>query len=537
MADLAQLEAALVRAGDAGDEAAARALAGEILRLQQGPSVMDVPAGARAEAERTPAWMAPIIGAGRQADRWVQGGKQPFVDGEKQAAEIAGADDAYEALKSKYPWLTTGGEIAATMVAKTPLAMAALGGLEYGTPTERATRAAAGYVGGKVGEKVGAGLARLKGPASMAPKPTLGEGAAEFFADPTGLNKWGIPLSVGQRTQSKQAQIAESVLANMPTSAGAVAKGRDATFSAFNRAAGETFGANGASRLTPEVLGTSQKRIGKTIGDIAERSRIKFDPELFNALETAKGRVASELVGDERGLVLKQIQEIYNAVDPQTGEIPGTLYKAIQSKMGRIGQERGGAVSGVMHDTRAALRDAMTRSVSPQDSKAWLNANKEYFNVQQIGKAMKASPEGMLSPDKLLTQVNTAQTQAKFGGGNDLAELAQWAKQTLPDKIPNSGTAQRLLYQKLFENPANALATTAALGGAGYGASQYADDIPKEAYLGLAIPYVAARSLAGRPASALARALLARGGAATGAVIAPNALAAMLRQRGEGDEQ
>lgn len=536
MADIAQLEAALVRAGDAGDEAAARALAGEILRLQQGPSVMDVPRGAREEAKRTPAWMAPIIGAGHQADRWAQGAKQPFVSGtpagKKQAAEVAGADDAYAALKAEYPWLTTGGEIAATMVAKTPLAMALLGGLEYGSPGDRALNAAAGYAGGKAGELVGSGLARLKGPASMAPKPSLGEGAADFFADSTGINKWGIPLSVAQRTQSKPVQIAESVLANMPTSAGVVAKGRDATFSGFNRAAGETFGAQGATRLTPEVLGASQKRIGKTIGDIAERSRIKFDPELFTALETAKGRVAGELVGDERGLVLKQIQEIYNAVDPTTGEIPGTLYKAIQSKMGRIGQERGGAVSGLMHDTRAALRDAMTRSVSPADSKAWLAANNQYFNVQQVGKAAKASPEGMLSPDKLLTQVNAAQTQAKFGGGNDLAELAQWAKQTLP-----SGTAQRLLYQRLFENPANALATTAAIGGAGYGASQYADDVPGAAYAGLAIPYVAARGLAGRPASALARALLARGGAATGAVIAPNALAAMLRQRGEGEEQ
>lgn len=549
MADLERMKAALIAASDAADagdpEAAAqaRAIAQAIRVEMQGPSVMDIPQGAREEAARTGPLAAFGIGAGKGASEMTQGAQQALGavpglgklagGGEGLAAERAGADPAYRALVEKYPFLTAAGEIAATLPLKNPLGMAIGGALSYGTPGERVANAVAGFAGGKAGELVGAGLARLKGPASRAPTPAP-PGFADFADD---ANRWGIPLTVGQRTGNKPAQILESVSANLPLSAGVVGKARDDTFGAFNRAVGETFGAKNLTKITPEALGANQIAIGKEIGDIAARNNIRMNGDLFVALKQAERRAMTELAPDDQKIVLNQIQNIWNAVDP-SGAIPGKMYKALQSKMGALGKEKGGTTSSIFHDTRAALRDAMTASVSPEDSAAWLRANSNYFNVQQVAKATKATP-GELQPNRLLSAVNEAQTQAKFGGGNELAELAQWAKQKLPDKIPNSGTAQRLFYQRLLENP---LATAGALGGASYGYSQFGGDVaPEEAAAGLAAPYAVARLLAGKPASPLAKALLARLGTATGAFAATRgdpALAEALRRRvmqGEGE--
>ena len=80
-------------------------------------------------------------------------------------------------------------------------------------------------------------------------------------------------------------------------------------------------------------------------------------------------------------------------------------------------------------------------------------ARKQYLNLMTVADATKqmvGDLPGHFTPARLLQAVNSAQKNAKFGSGNDLAELAQWAKKTLPDKIPNSGTAQRQFYQKLL---------------------------------------------------------------------------------------
>lgn len=566
MADLAQLEAALVRAGDAGDEQAARALASEILRLKQGPSVMDVPLGARREAEATPAWIAPVIGAGWQGTQWKEGIKQPFMAGtpagESQKAEMEAGDASYRALQDKYPWLTLGGEAAAMMVASNPLAMAALGALGYGSPGERLVRAGLNYAGGKAGEWLGKGIAGLKGPASMAddaaaaverapsaaPRPTARQAAAapgvrvapeaqapsadlaaqqgnlweSFFSEPVSNgNRWGIPLTKGMAEQGRTQQIVESVLENMPGSSGTMLRAKDKSFSAFNRAVGEQMGVKNARRLTPEMMGAAQQRIGGTIDDIASRNRIVFDEDLLKGLEAVKSRAREDIADpNQLKMVLSKIDNIYAHVDGATDTIPGKAYKSLQSGFGETGKNYGGTISSIMHDTRSVMRDAMTRSVSKKDSAAWLKANEQYFNLQQVANAVKAEADGSLSPRKLLTQVNQAQRQSRFGGGNELAELARWSSYYLPDKIPNSGTAQRKLWQDIMSKP---VTTAAALGAGAAGINQVSDNVPGEAYAGLAIPYVLARGRAGTPATALARSLMARSGAALGAATAERA--------------
>lgn len=446
---------------------------------------------------------AGLVGAGRTFDRQIAGAQQPFyaATGQKGKSEQLAADQAdktsrYEPLTQAHPVATFLGEVAPTLAAANPWAMAALGANEYGSIEDRGIRGAAGYVGGKIGQ----GVARMFGPESMAGNlPNLSN---QFFPSNT-TNKWGIPLSVGQATQYKPAQIAESVIGNLPFG-GAINKAKDRTFSEFNRAISNTFGEN-TSNLAPDVLGSAQGKIGGKIGALADRNTLVPDFQLTQDLARVGTKAQKNLSTGDAKIVDNWISELLSK-QQQGGGIPGTNYRAWRSDVGELAKSSGGTLGNVLGDLRQSVTKAMDRSISPADAKEWAKANHDYFNVKQVAEAVKSMPDN-LSPAQLLHQVNMAQKNARFGGGNDLAELAQWAKQTLPDKIPNSGTAQRLLYQKLLTNPVTAVA---GLAGAGAGANQLDID-PRYAAFGL-LPLLAARGMAGQPVSEFTRKLLMRAG-------------------------
>lgn len=481
-------------------------------------------AGEQATAD-TPAWKVPFVAGGRTLDRLAAGLRQAVPEPIRGAVDKAGAamgmapgpditpegqgqNSAYFApLEKRYPLSTFGGEMVANLPAATPMGMALVGGLEYGTPGERAARAGMGYAGGKAGQALGAGVARMLGPRSADTAPKL---ADEFFAG--GNNKFGIPLSVGQQTQSKPAQIIESVLANLPGSSGVIAKARDRTYGAFNEAVAKTFGED-ASKLTPEVMGEARKRAGSAIGEIAERNTMQFDEPLFNEMLRISERAKNDLTPDQGKVVVNWINNVVRDVRPDS-TVAGSVYKAYDSRLGSLSKEYGGTLGNVLGDLRQSLRTAMDRSISPEDAAKWATARKQYMNLMTVADAAKNTGDGSLSPARLLQAVNAAQKNAKFGSGNDLAELAQWAKTTLPDKIPNSGTAQRLFWQKAISNP---LTTVGAIGGLGYGADQLGAG-PEGAAAGIPLAYLLSRGMAGKPVSAATEELLKRlGGGLLGA--------------------
>jgi hypothetical protein len=188
----------------------------------------------------------------------------------------------------------------------------------------------------------------------------------------------------------------------------------------------------------------------------------------------------------------------------------------LDSSLGRIMGSSNGDLRYAAANLQNIVRDAATASLEEGDAALLKTARAQNFNARQIADATKATP-GALSPTQLLAQVNKYQRSARYGGGNDLAELARFAKPTLGDAIPNSGTAQRLFYQKMLTNP---LTTIGSAGGALYGADQFGVN-PADAVAGLAFPYAAARGMAGKPLSAAAKRLLQQSGGLLGLELAP----------------
>lgn len=453
----------------------------------------------------SPDMEASIVGAGKTTARFLQG-VNPFTD----KAQVEEENRLYKPLAEAHPKSTMAGEIFPYLAATSLPAMVALSAAEYGTPAERAERAGASYVGGKAVQ----GLARLFGPKSMS---QVGSKGAEDFVNLSASqgNKFNIPLRTAQTTESRPVQMIDAVASNLPISSGVIAKAKDASYQAFNREVSHTFGAD-STKITPELLGEYKQSIGRTIGKVAERNAMNLDPAFAQDIARIGQRLQNELTQQEAELVNKQITQIVSKIDPETGKMPGGVYKAYDALLGKLAKDGRGTIKDVLGDLRNSMRDAMDRSISKEDAAIWKKARREYFNLQQVATATKATP-GELSPTQLLQAVNNAQKNARFGAGNDLAELAQFAKPTLGDKIPTSGTAERLWYQKLLTNP---LTTLGSVGGGLYGANELGVD-PKDAALGLLAPYLAARGMAGKPASEFAKRMMAQGGGLLGLSFAP----------------
>jgi hypothetical protein len=411
----------------------------------------------------------------------------------------------YSNLQQQQPVATFLGEMAPTFAAGTPVLQGLLAALQPGSAADRAKAAAFGYGGMKLGDLAGSALGRLFGPASM--------DAA------TAANQYGIPQTVGQTTNflQKPAQITESVLQSLPFSAGVMSDASKATFGEFNRAVSNTFGAN-STKLTPQLLGASQQDLGAKIGDIAERNVLNVTPTFAQSLADTSTWGQSHLVGVSRDAFNQKLDQIIGSIG-EDGTIPGTVYHANDSELGRMAKSgTDGNLQYAAGQLRQTLRDAFDASISDADSDAWSTLRRQYQNVKIVANAVKGSPGGdTLSPTQLLTQVNIAQPKARFGAGNDLAQLAQWAKPNIGDTIPNSGSPQRLWYQNALSSP---LATAAGIGGGLYGLNEMKEKGfgigPMDALLAPFLMYGAARGLAGAPASAFTRNLLERGGQTLG---------------------
>lgn len=446
-------------------------------------------------------FMAGIVGAGKTAEGWINGARQMLPgDNTALAFQVADENQRMGALTQAHPVATTIGQIAPYFATSNPLALAAMSGAQYGTPLQRAENAGLAFGGAKVAQ----GVARMFGPQSMAPVAT------------DAANQWGIPLRMAQTTDSKPVQIIDSVLQNLPVTSGVIDKAKTASYQGFNRAVGNTFGVD-TTQLTPEVLGRAKSAIGGTIGDIAGRSSMTVDNNLVASLDAIKARAVKDLVPDQAKLVSNQIDDLWTHVDPDTMTVPGEFYKNFDSNLGQLAKSNTGTVSNVLGDLRGTLRDAMDSSIGPTDAAAWKQARSQYFNLQQVAQAAKQTP-GDLSPSRLLTAVNSAQRNARFGAGNDLANLAQWAKNTMPDAIPNSGTPQRLFYQQMLTHP---LTTIGSGAGVLYGMHEFGLN-PFDALAGGLLAYGAARGVAGAPVAPLTRALMTSGGGGIGGLLGQN---------------
>jgi hypothetical protein len=416
------------------------------------------------------------------------GAGKAFADMGRGVKQIFGADNQTqidESRKLDAPLMRTGGGMTGNIGANIGMAVPAM--MVPGANTVAGAGVLGAVQGGlnpvatgesrgtnmMVGGTVGAGSQVAGNLLGRAIRPVRSELSPELERLAGVAQQQNIPLSAGQRTGSRPLQIMESVFENLPFTSGPQLARRQAQGEAYNAAIGRTFGQN-ADAITPDVLGTARREIGQQFTNLAGRNTLdannnRFLTQLANATDEAN-RFATP---DVARVVTNRVDDLLSKVD-QNGRIPGQAYREFDSALGRTMRgSSNGDLRSALGDVRHAAREGMDNSISQADQAAWRDARRQYANLMTVAPVAARSESGNVSGKTLLGATNTGNRNARFGGPSDLADIARVGRAFVSEQIPNSGTAQRALYQGLL---------TGGLGGAGYAAS---DDPSKGIALGL----------------------------------------------------
>lgn len=265
----------------------------------------------------------------------------------------------------------------------------------------------------------------------------------------------GIPLPTGNVTDSRFIQQLESVNRRHPLAATIQGSADDTAQAAFNAAALKRAGVD-AKTATPDVLDAARKRIGQVFEDFGKNNSLTLDAKTAQAVAAAHGQYAGRLDANVRPIVDHYAQSLAKyAPGAQAGgasTMPGSVYNSTRSALTedieRAWRQGDGALAEALGAIRSALDDAAVRSAPKAEVAALSEARRQWANLSTIRQAMKAGTDGAVSgditPSRLGMAVRQSQPQGYAIGRGDLNDLSRIGERFLKDKVPNSGTAERL---------------------------------------------------------------------------------------------
>jgi hypothetical protein len=385
----------------------------------------------------------------------------------------------------------------------------AYGGISEGDPL---TGAALGAVGSAGGQAVGRGLGAAVGGVAQAP------GVRE-------LAQLNIPMTVGQRLGGFAKGVEDKAI-SWPLVGDMIRARRAQGLEAFNRQAFNEAGSPIGARVQDigeEGIQALTDQVGDAYTNATQGTNVPFDqqfqtdfagavaqgqrlpPDLRRSLgEVLDARVAP--ITDTGAMTGDQFQQAIRALKATRNRPP--------SRFEGFEDDYRGAVTGAMD----ALEGQMMRG-GGQDVVTGLGAaNAANRNMRTIEDAARRAAGGSESGTPFVFTPNQLQraglaTEKRYPGPRPFADLADAGQQVLPSRIPNSGTADRLMQAGMG---------TALLGGAGVGYATDTQSAMAPAALTLALALGGTKTgqkalnaaLFGRPAKAemLGRAIKRRSG-------------------------
>lgn len=274
------------------------------------------------------------------------------------------------------------------------------------------------------------------------------------------LMDMGVSLTPGQILGGLPKKI-EDKLTSVPILGDAITSARQSGIKSFNAAAanralapvGERVGNVQAGRpLIEHVESVLSDKYDSLLPKLQFKPDQQFVSEMVNIKQMADGLPEAQaarftkLIGDK----------LLNKMTPQ-GNMSGESFKAAESELRRLAtgyqtsadfdqRELGSALASVTDSLRETLKRA-----NPQHAGELAKINEGWANYARLRKAaaMQGAEEGMFTPAQL-----SAAVRAKAGGvdksqyakGNALLQdLSDAGKSVLPSKVPDSGTAGRLM--------------------------------------------------------------------------------------------
>lgn len=522
MADLQQLERALINADKAGDADAARVFAAEIRKLRSAPQaapqepkqepgmldsaiqwakddiaaipkrVGNLAAGAvRGAGSIGATILAPVDVAARavgiQNDFIGRTDRRAAMDGGlrelgadtnsaqfqvgKLGAEIAGTAGvggvlgagarAAGAAPSVVNALTTSGMRAGA----NPGAVNMLTRMGGGAATGAATAGMINPEDASTGALIGGALPpALSGfaKAGTAIGQKLAVGGANRELAQKAVNQYGIPLGVADIAENGTVKGLRSMLNDAPFAGGVGAAQRESVQEGFNRAVGGTFGAP-EKKLTADVVDAAKKRMGAEFDRIWNNNTLQVDGGLVNQM-IALQKQAAKLPKNEGASLAAEINDLFAKMVPdQNGGvvIPGDVANKFQSYLRRRAEGSAG-LKNELGDLRQWIISAFNRGIRPEDAAALtLNRSqyKAFKTVEPLLNSAEAGVAGRAAGDIPAALLpNAVARQYSQVAGTELGDLAQIGSRFIVDRTPKTGGSARAALQ-------NSLLVGAGVGG------------------------------------------------------------------------
>jgi len=287
------------------------------------------------------------------------------------------------------------------------------------------------------------------------------------------LESEGIPISPGQRSGAPLTQTMESTMAYLPGSTGQAAKFQDLQQRAYTKALLRRAGID-SDVASQEVLGAGRKRFNEAYGYLEQNTKLMGGSEpLFNRLAEIE-REYGKGFSDQMKVTFRNMRDDlleWSAGTPR----PGQTYQRMQEELsGEISKAGLNTDPGskryqqALFGLRKALTNLMEENTPPEIAQQWRQINREYAIFKTIEKAMldpaqKTINSGFINPRVIAREQKSQLPDEWTRGDPDLDNFTNLVKSgagIIPDPIPNSGTAQRMLAQDILTGGGQALGLT-----------------------------------------------------------------------------
>lgn len=328
--------------------------------------------------------------------------------------------------------------------------------------SEKAKQVGIGAAFGGAMPAVTGGLARLVSPnASTNPNLAL-------------LKAEGVRPTVGQ-SLGGWANAAEEKMQSLPFTGDMITRARAGANEQFNNAAIN----RATAPLGVKIQGSGQQAINEA-SDLVSKAYTASDALLggFKVDKTAQNELASlakmaaTLPKSERNVFNNNLQNVQSSLSPN-GSLLANTYGTLKSKIGKDAADFTGSTDAYQKKLGNALTEMQSilvnsaKRANPEAGALRDKADEAFANLVRVQGASVGAKgkEGVFTPGQLLTSIRgsdkSVRDNATARGQALMQDLGNAGQSVLGNKIPNSGTADRLM-----------------LGGAGLGAYALNPAIP-----------------------------------------------------------
>jgi hypothetical protein len=288
----------------------------------------------------------------------------------------------------------------------------------------------------------------------------------------------GVNLTPGQIMGGALRNI-EDKLTSVPLLGDAINYSRRKGVEEFNKAAYkqvlEPIGGKVPNVTGREGIEVVEKQLNDAYEKILPNITFKATPEFNTNIANLRSMV-SGLGKDAQTLFNSKINNIIGSkLAPKTGMMDGIAFKQAESELGTLAKNYGSSaiasereIGNAFLQAQVELRNAL-KATNPQAQAELSNINKGWANFTRLQAAgSKANTAEMFTPAQLAQGVRQMDKSVRKGAvarGNALMQdLSDAGVNVLPSKVPDSGTAGRLLTGGIIGGGAHYLSPELAIG-------------------------------------------------------------------------